>query len=92
MNGSEKTIFNAIKENGERIVNIHEIITSVKIGFMEVRTREKEHHIENIKKFDTLFKKLENVKDNDDLRQEINRLQWIVFFVVVLGIYMKLGV
>ncbi len=91
MNGSEKMILDAVKENGREIANLHETITIVKVDFMQVKTREKEHHIENTKKFDTIFEKLDGVGSVDDLKEEVRWLKWVIFIVIILGIFMKVG-
>ncbi len=91
MNGSEKIILDAIKDNGEQIINLQEIITTIRVDFMEVKTLEKAHHSENTKKIDVIFKKMVSVNRVDDLERETNRLHWLIFVVIILGILMKIN-
>lgn len=84
MNGGEKIIYGAV-------LDIKETITIVKVDIATIKTRQSERHTENINKFDVIFSKLEGVKSVDDLRQEVQRLQWIVFVVIVLGMFAQFG-
>ena len=84
MNGDDKVIYGAV-------LDIKETITIIKVDVATIKTKQSERHKENINKFDMIFDKLEGVKSVEDLKQDVNRLQWIVFVVIVLGMFMQFG-
>ena len=86
----EITVTNG-KEIYEAILNIDEKITIVKVDIATIKTRQEERHNENINKFDTLFNKINNIPNVKDVKKDINRLYWLVFVVIILGLFMKLG-
>jgi len=75
--------------NGD-IGKVYKVVNEIKVHIEGIRVRQEERHIETTKKFDTIFNKLEDVKGVTDLKDDLNRMQWIIFVVVVLGIWMKL--
>ena len=79
------------KEIYEAILNIDEKITVVKVDIATIKTRQEERHNENINKFETLFDKINKIPNVRDVKKDINRLYWLVFVVIILGLYMKLG-
>lgn len=93
-------LFHAIRENGcdkEDILNGEEIkqlnttLTDLRISVAEAITKQDERHKENKDKFETIFYKLDDIGSIGDVRKDLNRLHWIVFVVVILGILLKLG-
>lgn len=78
------------KEIYEAILNVDEKITTIRVDVAEIKAKQEERHKENIGKFDTIFTKLDKIKDVESLRSEVQRLHWIVFVVIILGILLKL--
>ena len=82
------------KEIYAAILNVNEKITSVKVAMMEVKTRQEERHSENIKKFDTLFEKINEIPNVNDVKKDVNRIYWLIFLVIIpvlIGIIWKVG-
>lgn len=77
------------KEIYEAIINVNEKITSVKVDIAEIKTRQQERHSQNLKKFDTLFDKIDSIPNVKDVKKDINRLYWLVFVVIILGVLIK---
>jgi len=75
--------------NGD-LGKVYDVVNDIQVTMEGLKVRQEERHIENIKKFDTLFVKIEKVRDVDDIQGDVTRLQWIVFVVVILGILLKL--
>ena len=83
MNGDSKTIY-------EAILNVDEKITIVRVDIASIKATRKERHTENLKKFDIIFDKLDEVGNVTHLKSEVQRLQWIVFVVIILGLFMQI--
>ena len=79
MNGSEQQIYDAVVDNGKSIVSL--------------KVRQEERHIENTKKFDTLFSKFNELQNHrskcpldkvDSISKNVDRLYLWIWGIVVI--------
>jgi len=78
--------------NGEEIKQLNTTLVDLRISVAQAITKQDERHRENTEKFDTIFEKLDRVGDVNGLRKEIDWLKWVIFGVIILGIFIKSGV
>ena len=77
--------------NGEEIKELNTTLTDLRISVAQAITKQDERHRENKVKFETIFDKLDSIGDIATFRKDLNRLHWIVFVVIILGILLKIG-